>query len=127
MKFKRFHFLLLMTLLFAVSASAQIDRRIGREQYKRGKNKDKVDFIDQMVDYYKTELKLDDFQEAAIRQVLEGERSAILTLNQTEGMTKDEIRDKAKTINDRVDAKILPLLNDTQKKKYQEFIDKREY
>jgi len=107
------------TLLFVTDGFSQVDRRIGREQYKRGK-REKVDFVEQSVDYYKKELKLDDFQAAAIKEIFEGERDNINSLNQSQGLTKNEIKDKAQGIYDRIDNKILPLLSEDQQKKYKE-------
>jgi len=107
------------TLLFVTDGFSQVDRRIGREQYKRGK-REKVDFVEQSVDYYKKELKLDDFQAAAIKEIFEGERDNINSLNQSQGLTKNEIKDKAQGIYDRIDNKIMPLLSEEQQKKYKE-------
>jgi len=107
------------TLLFVTDGFSQVDRRIGREQYKRGKQ-EKVDFVEQSVDYYKKELKLDDFQAAAMKEIFEGERDNINSLNQSQGLTKNEIKDKAQGIYDRIDNKILPLLSEDQQKKYKE-------
>ncbi|MES2484461.1 MAG: hypothetical protein V4581_00720 [Bacteroidota bacterium] len=110
---------LAFALFFATDAFSQVDRRIGREQYKRGK-REKVDFVEQSVDYYKKELKLDDFQAAAMKEIFEGERDNINSLNQSQGLTKNEIKDKAQGIYDRIDNKIMPLLSDDQQKKYKE-------
>lgn len=121
MKFKVYHILLFFTLLFVIPVKAQVDRRIGREQYKRPAGKsEKVDFVVRMAEYYQKELKLDDFQAAAVKSALEDERDNIEGLNSERDITKNERQDKVKIIFDRIDAKILPLLNEEQKKKYKE-------
>jgi hypothetical protein len=73
-----------------------------------------------MAEYYQKELKLDDFQAAAVKSALEDERDNIEGLNSERDITKNERQDKVKIIFDRIDAKILPLLNEEQKKKYKE-------
>ncbi|KOS08016.1 hypothetical protein AM493_19640 [Flavobacterium akiainvivens] len=121
MKLKLSYLFFALALLFAADGFAQVDRRIAPNQYKRQKSKDKQkDFIQQAADYYKKELKLDDFQAAAVREIMEAERDQITSLSTDQETTVAERKDKAKAIYDRIDGKILPLLSEDQKKKYKE-------
>ena len=131
MKFKAYHILLFFALLFATEASAQVDRRVGPNQYRRTTNKnkkgEKPDFVQITVDYYTKELKLDDFQKAAVRTIMEEQREPINDLMETQGITNDERRDRGKAINDRIDEKIKPVLSSEQLKKYTEIQEKRKF
>ena len=130
MKGKAHYIFLFIALFFTTATFAQVDRSIGQSQYKRapkGKSGVKKDFIDQIMDYYGKELNLDDFQQAAVRQVIEDQRDEMMALNQQNDITSDEKRDKAKVINDKIDAGIIPMLSPEQVKKYQELISKRKF
>ena len=129
MKFKVSYIFLAMFI--SVVSFAQVDRSIGRNQYKngpapKGKNA-KADFVDQTVEYYTKELKLDDFQQAAIRTIIEEQRDAINELMAAKEITTDERRDRAKALNDKIDGKIIPLLSEEQKTKYKAIQDKRKF
>ena len=121
MKFKIYHIALFLGLLFTVSASAQVDRSIGRQQYQRPPaKKEKKDFVQLTVEYYKKELKLDDFQVAAVREIIESEKDRLTALMEDKSATMEERKDRAKAIYDRIDEKTLPLLDDKQKQRYKE-------
>jgi len=129
MKSKVFYIALFAALLFTgVTAFAQMDRSIGRNQY-RGAPKDKrgkpADFVQLTVDYYTKELKLDDFQVAAVKEIMEEQRSAINELGTIQGITDAERKDRANALNDKIEAGIKPLLSEDQKKKYTELQEKR--
>lgn len=120
MKLKASYLLLLLTLLFSATAFAQVDRRIGVNQYKKDRKVEKKDFVEESVKYLTKELKLDDFQKAAAKTIMEDERDAINTLNEDNDMTTDEKREKASAISTRIYNKILPLLSKEQAVKYTE-------
>jgi len=121
--------LLLFVFLFSADAFAQVDRSVAPGQYRRGpSNKDKgkkLDYIEQTTAYYTKEFSLDDFQVAAVRQVLEAERDNLEDLRNAQGITTDEKRDKAFAITSRIDNKIMPMLNPEQLEKYKKFLEKR--
>ncbi|RWX02580.1 hypothetical protein [Flavobacterium cerinum] len=119
MKLKASLFILFFMFLASSAASAQVDRRIGREQYKPSKRKqEKVDFVEESVKYLTKELTLDDFQEAAVKSVLEDERGTITAINQAQGLSADEKKAKAREISTRIFKKVLPLLTPPQVEKY---------
>ena len=131
MKFKVSYIFLVFALFISAISFAQVDRSIGRNQYKsgpapKGKNA-KVDFVDQTVTYYTKELKLDDFQQAAVRTIIEEQRDPINELMAAKEITNDERRDRGKAINDRIDEKMIKLLSDEQKVKYKAIQDKRKF
>lgn len=130
MKHKVHYILLLVSILFTSAAFAQVDRSIGNSQYKRttAKNKDKkADFVDLTVKFYTKELKLDDFQQAAVRAIMEEQREPINDLMADKTLINDERRDKGKAINDRIDEKMKPILSPDQLKKYTELQEKRRF
>ncbi|MGQ2982616.1 hypothetical protein [Flavobacterium sp.] len=116
MKLRISHILLLALFFVSATTYSQVDRRIGRSQYKRDRNAKNTDFVQQSVDYLTRELKLDDFQKAAVREILEDERDHITELRQSQGkdVTLDERRDKAKAISDRIYNKVIPILSKDQ-------------
>lgn len=125
MKFKKFYIALLLSL-FALPAIAQMDRTIAPQQYKRSKHKgEKKDFVQLTVEYYTKELALDDFQAAAIREILEDQKDAINAISTEPNMTTNERKDKANLINDKIDSKIKPMLGAEQLKKYEALQEKR--
>lgn len=119
MKFRISHLLITAILLFSAAASAQVDRRIGRNQYRNPKAKvEKKDVVEQTVEYLTKELKLDDFQKAAARTIVEKERPAITALSEDKRATTVELKDRARNIYDRVYNGVLPLLSKEQAEKY---------
>lgn len=128
MKTKVSYIVLLFAFLFSATAFAQVNRGIAPGQYRGKANKDKgqkVDFIEQTAEFYTKEFSLDDFQAAAVKQVLEAERENLENLRTAQDITTDERRDKAFAITSRVDAKIIPMLSPAQLEKYKKFQEKR--
>ena len=126
MKFKVYHLCIFLAFVFTTNTSAQVDRRIAPGQYKRAKSQnEKYDLVAETVKYYKKEFSLDDFQAAAVKEIISSEKEAITTLREQQGITKEEMRDRANAINERIDAKIEPMLSKDQLKKYIEFKEKR--
>jgi hypothetical protein len=116
--------ILLFTLLLSTSAafSQSIgrnyrDRNYGGETTRKSSEK-KYDFVEEALKFYTKELNLDDFQQAAVRTVLEEQRDPINQLMAAKGITTDERRDRGKAINDRIGEKMKPLLTEDQFKKY---------
>ena len=115
-------------LLTGTTAFAQMDRSVGQSQYRnaKGKKGKPTDFVQLTVEYYTKELKLDDFQVAAVREIMEDQRSAITQLGEEKDITTNERKDKANAINDKIESRIKPLLSEDQKKKYDELQEKRQ-
>jgi Spy/CpxP family protein refolding chaperone len=127
MKLKAFYFILFFGLFFSAAGFAQVNRNIGSDQYKRTTNKTKQpqkDVVERATEYYTKELKLDDFQAAAVKDIFKSEKDNMESL-QGPGKTQEERRDKAAEIYVRVDNKVLPLLTAEQKEKYKEMQGKR--
>lgn len=118
MKVKPSYLFLLFAILFCTVTSAQVDRRIGTNQYKNSRKQEKKDFVDESVKYLTKELKLDDFQKAAVKTIMEDERSTIEAVYEDTEMTSDERREKVSAISGRVYKKILPLLSKEQGEKF---------
>lgn len=119
MKLKASYLILLLTLVFTTAAEAQVDRRVGREQYRPNRGKrEKVDFVEQSTEYLAKELTLDDFQKAAIKNIIEDERENITNLSNAQGIMSEERKDRAQIISARIYKKVLPLLSKTQAEKY---------
>jgi hypothetical protein len=116
---KIFFTVLITCLMFSTVAFSQVDRSIGREQYKAPKKKvEKQDVTDVTMTYLTKELKLDDFQAAAIRIFVEDEKDNIKFLSEAKDLTAQERKDKAKGISTRIYTKSLPLLSKEQAEKY---------
>lgn len=113
--------------MFTAAASAQVNRSIGRGQYRRPKQDKnaKVDFVESTVQYYTKELTLDDFQAAAIRQIYENERDNINDLMENREMISDERNEKGFALTERIDAKVLKVLGPEQVEKFNKLKEAR--
>lgn len=128
MKLRASYLLLLFTLLFTTLASAQVDRRIGGGQYRRSApNGKKYDFVEESTEYLAKELKLDDFQKAAVRVVVADEKDAVTALNEDTEMTKDEKREKVSAMSKRMYNKIMPLLTKEQGEKFTKIEESKKF
>lgn len=110
-------------LLFSTDAFAQVDRRIGKSQYKRTANK-KVDVIEVSIDFLKKELNLDPFQEAAAKTLLlenQEEGNKILAME----ISDNEKKDKLQAALNKFDSQIEGILNPSQLKLYETVKEKR--
>lgn len=112
-----------------------VDRSIDRQRSApKTKNKKKLeeeqkkreDISYMMTEYLTQELKLDDFQKAAVKGIYDENKDVIIALGQ-EDIPTDVRNDKARLLSEKIDAKIIPLLSKDQAAKYQEIIDKRKY
>lgn len=124
MKLKVIHIFSFAALLFCIDAAAQVDRRIAPQQYRRPKHEVKS-FVDATLEFYTKELKLDDFQKAAIKNILQKEEENINALRSDTEMIRRERADKAEEITDRIYDQIIPLLNEEQAKKLTEIKNKK--
>lgn len=126
MKINKIIYFTAFFMLLSFSVSAQMHRGVGRQQYKNNKKKaEKVDYIQQTVDYLEKELSLDTFQTAAVKEIIENERGAFTALGENSDLQPNERRDKNLEIFNRIDSKMIPLLSDEQAKKYQKLKDKK--
>jgi hypothetical protein len=113
-----------MALFFSLDSSAQVDRRIGNSQYKNNSKNKQHDPIQTSIDFLKKELKLDAFQEAAVKNLLtdnQAERTKILELDASD-------REKVDKINlslDKFDKELESLLNPEQIKLFEIIKEKR--
>jgi hypothetical protein len=113
-----------LALFFSLDSSAQVDRRIGNSQYKNDSKNKQHDPIQTSIDFLKKELKLDAFQEAAVKNLLtdnQAERTKILELDAPD-------REKVDKINlslDKFDKELESLLNPEQIKLFEIIKDKR--
>jgi len=89
--------------------------------------KEKVDFVEQATEYLVKELTLDDFQKAAIKNIIEEERQNITNLNAIQGMTTEEKKERSQIISARIYKKVLPLLSKTQGEKYTKMEEEKKF
>lgn len=128
MKLKASFILIVFAFLFSTEVSAQVDRSVGQSQYKRDRKKnEKVDFVQQSTDYLTKTLTLDDFQKAAVKNIIEEERENITNLSTDKEITTDERRDRAVAISQRIYKKILPLLSKEQAEKYTKMEESKKF
>lgn len=128
MKLKASFLLIVFAFIFSTELSAQVDRSIAPMQYKRDRKKpEKVDFVEQSTNYLAKELKLDDFQKAAVKTIIEDERENIMNLNTDKDMTLDEKKDRSSAISARIYKKVLPLLSKEQAEKYTKMEESKKF
>jgi hypothetical protein len=131
---------ILFALIFSASAFAQYGQGYGNgmgsgrmnggmtvPQAGSGSSKkaEKPDYIEETVKFYTKELKLDDFQAAAVREAIKSHMDELTALAQDTDMTLDEKKDRAHVINEKIDAEIIRLLSDEQKEKFKKLQEKR--
>lgn len=103
-----FYILALTMLLFSADAFAQKD-----------KDRDKpVDYVEQAVTYWKKELQLDDFQAAAVKEIMASEKDGLMALRADTSIKNHEKKDRTRIITDRIDERIIQLLTKEQAEKY---------
>ncbi len=110
---------------------AGVDRRIDRQKYapktknKKALEKKEMDISEVMADHLVKELKLDDFQKAAVKLIYDEHKDEILELSQDQDASSQVIKDKFRIISDKIDKRIIPLLSEEQAKAYQKIIEER--
>lgn len=128
MKLKASLILIFFAVLFSTELSAQVDRSVAPSQYKRDRKKpEKVDFVEQSTNYLTKTLNLDDFQKAAVKNIIEEERENIMALNTEQKITSDERRDRSSAISARIYKKVLPLLSKEQAEKYTKMEESKKF
>lgn len=104
-------------------SSLGLDRRIGGQgQFHDSKNKDKkkseFDFVQASTDKMAKELSLDDFQKAATKNIIEDYKNQILSIN-AEEIPDSGKYEKINIVKDKMEAKIMQLLNKDQLAKFE--------
>ncbi|OYQ31970.1 hypothetical protein CHU92_15110 [Flavobacterium cyanobacteriorum] len=119
---------ILALVLFSVSAFSQVDRSIDRQRNApRTKNKkayEKKDPVEVYMQQLDKRLKLDDFQKAAIVQILQENKESLIAVSHEDSpmAVKEE---KIREITEKIDTKIIPLLSKGQLEEYNKIIKER--
>lgn len=125
MKLKFSYIALFAAFIFTSVSYAQVDRTASPRQYNQPKNnKSTYDFVENNVTYLTKQLKLDDFQAAAIRGIFQREKDGLMQITQNEDLRDVEKMDKAKVITDRITENIMKLLSPEQAEKYTTILEK---
>lgn len=121
--------LTLLCLTLPTIAFAQMNRRVGRQQYQNGptgkSNQKPKDQAEAASEYYAKELGLDSFQEAAVLQIYKDEDNNVKAIIEDLEMTTDIKNEKIYQITERVDARIMKLLTPEQIEKFEKLKEKR--
>lgn len=97
-----------------------------KKKLEEQKKQRELDITKVMTEHLTKELKLDGFQQAAVKGIYDEHKDELTALG-TDDAPIDVIKDKAKIIADKIDAKIMPLLSKDQTETYQKMIDARKY
>ena len=124
--------LILFTFLVSNFANAQyrnngMDRSIGgqNQNYAPKKNQKPIDQVQASTDKLTKELNLDGFQAAVLKNIIEDYKNTSTSI--TAQQIPDEAKfEKLKIENEKMEAKILEILNDEQKIKFKELKNKAE-
>lgn len=122
-----------MLLLNFNSAKAQLsslglDRSIGGSgHFKETKDKSKkeFDFVQASTDNMTKQLKLDGFQSAAVKNIIEEYKNRVISIN-TETIPDEGKMEKMEKEKEKMESKIITLLNKDQVVLFQEMKDKKE-
>lgn len=120
MKIRISYILFAATLFFATEGFAQVNRSIGQSQYRNSlkKNNKKPDFVIDALAYLTKELKLDGFQEAAVKEILLQNKALATELMENKEMKANERRDKSYALSMKIYEEASPLLSKEQIEKY---------
>lgn len=120
----------LMCFGFNIEMDAQVNRGIGRSQYRNhgsaGNNKEKKDPIEVSVEYLTKELKLDDFQIPACRIFLEEHQKENSKIMATNSISDGEKTLRIQKVNETLDNNIKSILNPTQIEAFEIMKNKRD-
>lgn len=136
---KKIKFLLLLTLLaFAPEAFAQygqpyspggVDRRIDTQRNaprtKNKKAKEKKDPVDIVADQLTKELKLDDFQKAAVKNIYKESMPELTRISGEDAPLEIKI-EKSMQVSKKIDKQILAILSKDQAVIYNTMIEERD-
>lgn len=130
MKIKNISLALLILLFFTVTANAQygnggLDRRISGQtgSFKSRKNDKPIDYVQASVDNISKNLNLDGFQSAIIKTILEDFKDKTIAISMEE-IPDEGKNEKIKTEKDKMESKIMEILNPKQKEKFQDMKNK---
>lgn len=121
---KKIFFLVLISFWFS-NSNAQVDRRIGTGQYQNGKQNKKVDLVETSVEKLKTELNLDGFQEAIVRNLVKENQEKSKEIIEATNYNDIEKRGLLAEIGEKFNAEIKKVLTKEQLEKYEKFISKK--
>ncbi len=121
---KNIFFLILISFWFS-NSNAQVDRRIGTGQYQNGKQNKKVDLVETSVEKLKTELNLDGFQEAIVRNLVKENQEKSKEIIEATNYNDIEKRGLLAEIGEKFNAEIKKVLTKEQQEKYEKFISKK--
>jgi len=131
MKIKIVSLLVLFTLFVSGIANAQyrggLDRSIGsQDRYNQPtKKSEPVDFVKVTTDKMTKDLELDGFQSAVVKNIIEDYMQTYTAIVQEEIPNQGK-QEKIKVATDKMESKIIEVLNPKQKDKFQEMKDKLE-
>lgn len=126
MKIRISFIVLIMALLFTVEGYSQFNGRMGRGQYSQsqtnGKKQKKPDFVEDALAYFTKELKLDDFQAAAMREILAKNKEAANALIHSGDMPQREKKDRLNDLSIKIYEEASLILSAEQIEKYKKIL-----
>lgn len=125
MKIRISYILLAATLFFASEGFAQVNRSIGQSQYRNSlkkNNNKKPDFEADALAFLTKELKLDGFQEAAVKEILFQNKALAAELVENKDMKINERKDKSFALSMKIYNEASPLLSKEQLERYREIL-----
>lgn len=117
--------LLLLVTFFSLSTYSQVDRRIGRGQYERtpkNSQKNKVDFTEQSLDFFRKDIGIDGFQEAVIKNFIEDYQKSSKEIVDSESIETPEKRELLGILNGKFKEKLSEILTPEQFEKYNQLM-----
>ncbi|MFD2891535.1 hypothetical protein ACFS5J_05850 [Flavobacterium chuncheonense] len=118
--------LLITILLFSIFSFSQVDRRNSNRQYEnpsRNNNK-KVDFTEQTLNFFKEKIKVDSFQEAVIRNLLNDYEDNAKKISISEAADFEK-KDQFLLLGENFKSELKKVLSEEQFLKYEDFMNKK--
>ena len=119
--------ILIVILLFSIFSFSQIDRSIGRNQYNNSSSKskaNKVNLTEKTLDFFKEKIKVDSFQEAVIKNLLNDYEVSAKKISTSEA-TDFEKKDEFLLLGENFKSELKKVLSEEQFSKYEEFLNKK--
>jgi len=108
-------------LLYSVTSFSQVDRRIGSNQYKRAK-REKINYTEATLDFFKKEINIDAFQEAVIKNLVDEYQASGKEISESKTLNDIEKKERFTLLSEKFKKKLFEILSIEQQEKYDELM-----
>lgn len=117
---------LLLITFISFSTYSQVDRRIGRGQYERtpkNHQKQKADFTEESLEFFRKEIEIDGFQEAVIKNLLDDYEKSSKEIAESESIEAPKKKELLLNVVEKFKTQLTEILTAEQYEKYKNLMD----